>query len=354
MCKTAMWVVMIGSMLCSEALADQVSLKNGDRLTGAIIRYDGGNLIVKSEFAGEVKIQWDAVERITSDRPLYVTSKDGRVYIGTVKSAGGIVEVQTSNAGKVDLAKEIVLLIRSEEEHAAYEAALARQSQAVWGGSADAGLSAARGNTEALVISFGSQAARTTQSDKLSMYAALLFARDGTSGVSVTTAEAIRGGARYDRNISDGLFGFALADLERDRFQQLDLRLVLGGGLGYHAQRTETTRLDLFAGGSYNREKFTTGLMRNSAEALVGEELSYRLSDNASLAQRGVIYPNLSEFGEYRFAFDVTGVARLTERLGLQMTVSDRYQSNPLPGIKKNDLLLTAGINMTFGESGNR
>ena len=52
--KIATWVVILGSMLCSEVLADQVSLKNGDRLSGTIIKYDGENLILKSEFAGEV------------------------------------------------------------------------------------------------------------------------------------------------------------------------------------------------------------------------------------------------------------------------------------------------------------
>jgi putative salt-induced outer membrane protein YdiY len=347
--KMAMGVVMLGSMLCSEVFADQVTLKNGDRLTGAIIKYEGENLILKSVFAGEVKIQWEAVERITSASPLYVTSKDGRVLVGTVTTAEGVVEVHTSDAKKVALTKDSVLLIRSIEEQAAYQAELARKRRAVWSGSADAGLSATRGNADTLVISLGSQEARSTQRDKLSFYAASLFARNSTAGVSVTTAEAIRGGARYDRDISGRLFGFALTDLERDKFQRLDLRLVFGGGLGFHARRTERTHLDLFAGGSYNREKFSTGLTRNSAEALVGEELSYKLSDSTTLAQRAVLYPNLSEFGEYRFAFDLTGVTRLTRQLGLQATVSDRLQSNPLPGIKKNDLLLTTGIRVTFG-----
>jgi putative salt-induced outer membrane protein YdiY len=345
----AIWIVILGSMLCSEVLADQVSLKNGDRLTGAIIKYDGEKLILKSEFAGEVKIQWDAVERVTSDQPLYVTSKDGRVLVGTVTTTEGVIEVQTSAAGKVALAKDSIQLIRSKEEQAAYEAELTRQHQAVWSGSADAGLSATRGNADTLVISFGSQVARTTQRDKLSLYAASLFARNSTTGVSITTAEAIRGGARYDRNLGGRLFGFVLTDLERDKFQQLDLRLVLGGGLGIHARRTERMRLDLFTGGSYNREKFSTGLTRNSGEALVGEELSYKLSESTSLTQRAVLYPNLSELGEYRFAFDLTGVTRLTRQLGLQATVSDRFQSNPLPGVKKNDLLLTTGVRVTFG-----
>jgi putative salt-induced outer membrane protein YdiY len=350
MLKLAVMSVVLGGALGVDAFADQVALKNGDRLTGAIVRYDGGSLTLRSEFAGEVKIQWDAVETVASDGPLFVTAKDGRVLVGTVTTAaGGLLEVQTGDAGKVTLAKEAVQIIRSAEEQAAHEAELSRQRRAVWGGSADAGLSATRGNADTLVISLGSQLARTTRDDKLSFHAASLFARNSTGGVSVTTAEAIRGGARYDRNINDRLFGFALTDLERDKFQQLDLRLVFGGGLGYHARKTERTRLDLFAGGSYNREKFSTGLTRNSAEGLVGEELSYKLSGNTTLSQRAVLYPNLSEPGEYRFAFDLTGVTRLTGQLGLQATVSDRFQSNPLPGVKKNDLLFTTGIRVTFG-----
>ncbi len=348
--KLALGLVIIG-LLCSEVLADQVTMKNGDRLTGTIVKFDGEKLTMKSEFAGEVQIPWTAIEKATSDKAVYVTSKDGRVLIGTLTITERGIEVQTSQVGTVFLGKDAIQLIRSKDEQSAYEAELARQRLAMWSGSADAGLSATRGNSDTLLISLGTQAARATQRDKLSLNAAALFARNSTTGVSITTAEAIRGGARYDRDISKRLFGFGLTDLEHDKFQQLKLRLVLGGGLGYHARKTERMRLDLFGGGSYNREKFSTGLTRNSAEALFGEELSYKLSAVTSLSQRAVLFPNLSDFGKYRFAFDLTGVTKLTRQLGLQATISDRYQSNPLPGIKKNDLLLTTGIRWTFGST---
>jgi len=347
--KLAFLLAVFSGLLCSEVSADQVTMKNGDRLTGTIVKFDGDKLTIKSEFAGEVQIPWTALEKMTSDQPVYVTLKDGRLLIGTLTTTEKGLEVQSSQAATVALSKESIQLIRSKDEQATYEAELARQRQAIWNGSADAGLSATRGNSDTLVISLGTQVARATQRDKLSFYAASLLARNGTNGVSITTAEAIRGGARYDRDISKRLFGFGLTDLEHDKFQKLDLRLVLGGGLGFHARKTEKTRLDLFGGGSYNREKFSTGLTRNSAEALFGEELSYKMSGTTSLSQRAVLFPNLSDFGKYRFTFDLTGVTKLTRQLGLQATISDRYQSNPLPGVKKNDLLLTTGIRLTFG-----
>lgn len=54
------------------ALADDVVLKNGDRLTGHIIRCDGKELTLHSEFAGEVTIQWSGIQHMSSDQPLHV------------------------------------------------------------------------------------------------------------------------------------------------------------------------------------------------------------------------------------------------------------------------------------------
>ena len=46
--------------------ADQIVLKNGDRLTGVIETSDDKTLVIKTEFAGEVTVQWSAVQDINS------------------------------------------------------------------------------------------------------------------------------------------------------------------------------------------------------------------------------------------------------------------------------------------------
>ena len=51
------------TLFCLQApalLADQISLKNGDRVTGAVIKKDGDKLTFKSEVFGEVTVPWDA------------------------------------------------------------------------------------------------------------------------------------------------------------------------------------------------------------------------------------------------------------------------------------------------------
>jgi hypothetical protein len=40
-------------------------------------------------------------------------------------------------------------------------------------------------------------------------------------------------------------------------------------------------------------------------------------------------FPNLSDLGQYRFQFDATAATKLKTWLSWQITVSDRYLSNP-------------------------
>jgi putative salt-induced outer membrane protein YdiY len=175
------------------------------------------------------------------------------------------------------------------------------------------------------------------------------LAQNSTTGDTETTANAIRGGSRYELNVSDRLFTFGFIDLEFDEFQNLDLRNVLGGGMGWHVKQTERTVFDVFAGGSFNQEFFSGDITRRSAELVVGEELNYKLSDRLNWSERLVFYPNLSEGGEYRLQFDTALVTQLYHWVGWQISLSNRFLTNPIPGIKKNDLLLTTGLRFNFG-----
>jgi small nuclear ribonucleoprotein (snRNP)-like protein len=84
--------VLLMAVLCFlvvSARADQVTLKNGDRLTGTIVKSDAKIMLIKTEFAGEVSVQWDAVTSITSTQPLHLGLKDGETVVGTVATSDG-------------------------------------------------------------------------------------------------------------------------------------------------------------------------------------------------------------------------------------------------------------------------
>ena len=50
-----------------------------------------------------------------------------------------------------------------------------------------------------------------------------------------------------------------------------------------------------------------------------------------------------------RVSIDAHAVTRLNSWLGWQASFGDLYVSNPPTGIKKNDLILSTGLRLTFG-----
>ncbi|MBZ5678367.1 MAG: DUF481 domain-containing protein, partial [Acidobacteriia bacterium] len=154
----------------------------------------------------------------------------------------------------------------------------------------------------------------------------------------------------YNLNVRKKMFVFGSVDLETDEFQSLDLRFVPAGGIGYHAIATEKTQLDLNLGAAANREFYSTGLNRTSAELLLGEDLVHKFTTTTSLHERLVFFPNMSDGGNYRVNFDTTLVTSIRRWLSWQFTVSDRFLSNPVPGRKKNDALFSTGLRLTFAK----
>lgn len=347
--KRLLTCIVLTLTLSTQTLADQITLKNGDRVTGKIVKTDGGKLVVATELLGDVSVDLAAVTNIATDQPLYVTLEDGRTVSGILTASADKVEVKAANVVSVN--RSAIKVIRSEAEHIAYQDSLEPGLFEGWSGGADIGFALTSGNSDTTNLAIGLSATRETSNDKTSIYAASIYNRDSTDGESRTTANTVRGGVRYDRDINRKFFGYVFTDLEHNGLQDLTLRFVLGGGLGYHAIRNERTELDLLGGLAWNREYFKGDFNdRSSAEAQAGQTLSHRINSRMSLKEALFIFPNLTDGGRYRINFDASLVTDVSRRIAWQLTLSDRYLSDPPPGLEKNDLLLTTGLKIKLGK----
>lgn len=346
--------------LVSPLLADIVVLSNGDRVSGSVVQTTGAGddrkLVVKSDLMGEVSIAWSAVEEVRSEAPLYLSSEDGQVLVGPVTTREEELVVETAQSGAVAIPYAAIAAVRNEAAQQAYDAEVERLRNPnltdFWRGYFDTGLALTSGNAETRSFTNNAGATRKSKRDTIKLYFTSVFAQadaQGTDSETVTTANAVRGGSRYELDVSEKLFTFGFVDLEFDEFQDLDLRNVLGGGMGYRFVRNDRMSFDLFGGGSYNQEFFKNDITRRSAEIVAGEEFSLTINDRTSLTERLAFYPNMSNTGEYRLQFDTSLTTDVFQWLGWNVTFSDRFLSNPVPGRLKNDVLLTTGVRVVFG-----
>jgi putative salt-induced outer membrane protein YdiY len=323
-------------------------MKNGDRVNGSINKQDGKQITVKTDNFGVITAPWDAVVSVKSDQPLNVVLKDGKAVVGTLAPSDGKVEVVTPSA-TLDVLPGDVASIRNAEEQHAYERLLAPGLLELWAGTASVGWAGTNGNAKTLTFTTDVQAARVTSTDKMSVYFRLIKASALVDGVSAETAQAVRGGFGYNHNVSPRLFVNAFNDYEYDRFQNLDLRVVLGGGLGYHAVKGERATLDLTGGFDYNRSSFSTPETVTSGELFWGDDYALKLRGASSFIQSFRMFHDLSNPGTFRMNADIGIATKLRKWFTWTVSLSDRYLSDPAVGRKTNDWLYTTGLGITFG-----
>ena len=331
-----------------SAVADQVTLANGDHLTGKVLKLESGKLALESAYAGTIMLKWEAVKQLVMDTPVYIqTGKDREVKAASVNRSDSELIIADTAGAEVRVQAGDVTVIRSEAERAAYDASLHPGFMSGWAGGANFGFALANGNSKTSNLALGLDLARQTLHDKISLYSSIVYARDRL--LSRTTANLARGGARYDRNINPRMFGFGSGDFESSELQLLNLRSTLGGGLGWHALATPRTKIDLLGGLAFTHESYET-FTRSFVNAQIGEELTRTLWAGGELKQRAFYYPDLQQTGEYRLAFDLGLTSKLYRALSWQVNVSDRYVTNPPAGTVRNDLLMSTGIALTIGK----
>jgi putative salt-induced outer membrane protein YdiY len=331
------------SVVCS---VEQVMLKNGDRLTGAIVSMDGKKLVVKTSYAGDVSIDWAEVSQFSSDKPLVITRTDKQVLSGTVSTEGQEVLITTAQ-GPQKLALADVSAMRSPADQAAYEKSLHPGMLEGWKGGGNFGFALARGNSETTNLALGFNALRKTTTDSWVVDAASVYSTDAKT--NTTTANSFQGLIRYDRNITKRLFWYGAFAGSYDTLQDLNYRLVPGGGIGFHAIATNRTTLDLLLGLAYTHESYTTGLTNNLISATVGDEFTYKLTKNTTIIQNLYYLPSLNETSIYHVTGNFGVATKLNGWLTSNLNFNDRYNSAPVLHNKKNDVLFTAGLGFTFG-----
>jgi hypothetical protein len=336
---------------CVTAWGDQIVLKDGDRITGEIVKKDGPTVTMKSKNFGTVTIKWDDIETIRSDQPLNVVLPNDETVKATVRTQEGRILVAAPGDPRAVVPADIVAL-RNDAEQRAYERLRRPGPFDLWTITGSLNLAGTKGNAETGTLTIPVNFLRVSNTSRTSAYFTAIRAKATVDGENVQTANAVRGGWGYSRNLTSRIFANVFNDYEYDKFQSLDLRVVLGGGLGYQVWVREAGRLALVAGAAWNREQFSPAtsdaFTRSSAEAYWGNDFNYKLNTRTSLIQGFRMFNNLSDTGEYRMNLDIGATTQLTRWLNWNVSLSNRYLSNPVSGRKNNDLLYSTGFGFIY------
>ncbi|MBT8446314.1 MAG: DUF481 domain-containing protein, partial [Gammaproteobacteria bacterium] len=196
-------------------------------------------------------------------------------------------------------------------------------------------LSGREGNSQEMATNLSADARLVSQNDELHLYTSIEKAERN----SQDTADEIIAGASYTSYFSDPWGWYVSTEVERDEFENLELRTKLAGGISYRLINRDVQRLKLMGGFGYRYQSFDDGSTQSSPTLEFGFDHWYRFLPWLDMNNRVTFAPAINDFADYLATHDSGFVLPIgnTERWKLRLGVRNDYNSMPSPGRKNLD-----------------
>lgn len=220
--------------------ADVILLKNGDRVSGDIITMEDTVLTVDTDYADVIKIDWDDVDGLTSDKPLWVAFHDGAVIPDDVGVRDGdrLILFRLEPGGPIQLNKIKTINL----------------FELTYRGNLGIGGSATSGNTSTETVN-----ASGTLTVNKGWHRIILDGRANRGKAQgEVTAQNASLNTRWDYFLSKRAYIPFINFLEYDKFQDLSLRSTTIIGAGYDILDRRANFLTVAAGPTVVYQNFTS------------------------------------------------------------------------------------------------
>ena len=327
----------------SSAYADQVYLKNGDRLTGKIVSLTDGKMVLNSDVAGQVTIDLKTIQTFSSDSPVEIHLKNGTVLHQPVAAA-------EPNGFTLRAAEPL----QPQRFELANVASInpPPAPKAKWTGSVSGAVGLTTGNTKTNSASGSASLAQRTERDRTTINADLARSHQTNrdTGVGRTTEDWWRLGGEYDYFFTTKFFGFGNGRYEKDAIALVNRRVMVGGGAGYQwiedAKTSFSTNLGL---ASLFTKYDNVPESNNQLSAQAGYNFSRQLWKNTKFMNDLTWFPSLSNPSSDYF---LTSTAELRANLNKMMFANFKvifnYDAQPAPDRGNTDIKYLLGIGLSF------
>lgn len=330
-------VIMAGlclSLWAQGADADQIILKNGDRLTGTVVRVEKGVLTLKTDYAEKLEINADAVQSISTEQPVEVRLQGGELLRGPLQSdAEGLKVMSGDERGAATIVWPQVESIN-----------VPPPPPWTWTGNIFLGAFKQSGNTDRINASFGGETTRRSAKDRFNL--SLLYNYAEEDG-ALTTRDTY-GAIKYDYFFTQKFYGYLAVEMLKDKFKDLNLRTIVGPGVGYQIWDDDIKALALEAGIAYFSEDRIEADDDHWFTARLGARFRYKLSEKVTFTDNLALYPSLEAGGEFSSRNEATLITTLAGAWSLRLANVWEHDSDPAEGIKKNDTKSSVNLQYSF------
>ena len=323
-------------LCCPGVHADEVTLANGDVITGEILALKEGKLTIKTPYNESLEIAWGSIEGIRSEAPVEVVLSDGTRLKGILQvSEEGRLQVVTESAGPVSIddMASITDINPPEVPPVTYE------------GNLEAGVSYLTGNTDTTSGNLNGLFVARSKRQRFTLRGRWYYAEND----NVVSAREAGGSVKYDFFATEKFYLYANALFLYNPFKDLDLRSTFGGGLGYQFFEDPRKKLGVELGVSYVDENFRIA----EDNAYPGGRWSINfdywiIEEKIDLFHYQEGYFSLEDFKDMNLLTEQGLRFMVLKDFYTSFQANVTYENLPSPGFEKTDTALIFGLGYNF------
>lgn len=216
--------------MATGAMADKITTKAGDVITGKVTGIKAGVVSIETAFAGTLAIDRVLIDTIDYDNTekIFVrtdaTSREKTEVTVSRDEAGNVILIPVADKHNLLALEDVSSLWGADAEDPDFPPVK------LWSYSASFGMTGHEGSSSDLSISAYVDAVRTTESNTLKLYASMNKARsDGAS-----TSEQYIAGLDFEERPTTHWSWYVRDEVQHNRFNDYRLRNVAAGGAGYY------------------------------------------------------------------------------------------------------------------------
>ncbi len=240
-------LVFVFGLFSAAAWADDIYLKNGNLISGKLLSVGNGQLILETDFAGKLTIDWNHVERLVTAEPLTIVLKDGSILKGTMKPSASIGQMALSTGS---ISEPTVIELASVNAINPPEEPAVKLS-----GRVNFGFNKATGNTETENIHGDGELVARSIKHRFTAGGEYNWAEQNNQ----KSEDDSMGYLKHDYFLTKKVYWYLNGMLETDDFRDINLRTMAGTGIGYQIFEGELMNLKVEAGPSYVNTDYDKG-----------------------------------------------------------------------------------------------
>lgn len=319
-----MAMALAGALFAAAAAqADEVVLRNGDRLSGTLLHLAQGRLTLRTPYADKLELDWSDVAAASTDAPVVVVRRGDARPLRLRLGPG--------------LAPEEIVLLNPEP----HESGLGT----TYSGRATLAASYVRGNSESERLYADGQLSARARRYRYELSGRIERRDDPLAGSSLAWLAS----GNHDRFVSERRFVYGRASLEHDLAKDIERRAALGAGYGAQLLDAPAASVSLRGGLDYV-----------VAERTLGGDERYPAFGWALKAEASPWRLNVRLFHEHEGFWDLHDASRLfiRSKTGLRMPLVERlaataqlnvdWEREPAPGRKPTDTTLLLGLDYSW------